>query len=82
MDDPKAIFLTIFITVLVVVIINYGIIRRFSGKGNGEASYWSKTIDAAKDPWKKEDDEMDELSRLVEGIKREAETEERNRQNN
>jgi hypothetical protein len=68
MDDPKAIFLTIFITVLVVVIINYGIIRRFAGKGDSEATYWSKTIDAAKNPWKKEDEDLDELARRVKGI--------------
>ena len=75
MDDPKAIFLTIFITVLVVVIINYGIIRRFSRKGDSETKYWSKAFDAAKDPWKNEDNEMDELARLVRGIENNSEVE-------
>ena len=45
MDDLKAIFLTIFLTILVVVILNYGIIKRFSRKSNNEISYWTKTLD-------------------------------------
>lgn len=84
MDDLKAIFLTIFLTILVVVILNYGIIKRFSRKSNNEISYWMKTLDTAKHPWKKEDQDLDELSRLVKGIKMSPtegkELEEENRQ--
>lgn len=84
MDDLKTIFLTIFLTILVVVILNYGIIKRFSRKSNNEISYWMKTLDTAKHPWKKEDQDLDELSRLVKGIKMSPtegkELEEENRQ--
>ena len=77
MEDLKAVFLIIFLTVLVVVVINYGIIRRFSGKKGSEVSYWSKALDAAKNPWQKEDEDMNELARLVRGaeVKGEGEKE-------
>jgi hypothetical protein len=62
-------YLIIFLVILGIVIINIGIIKQFTSKRSNEAQLLSKTIDAAKNPWKKENQDLDELTRLVENVK-------------
>ena len=70
MVDPKTGYLIIFLVILGIVIINYGIIRQFTRKGSSDIELLSKTIQTVRDPWKKEDQDLDELARLVEKAKK------------
>ena len=70
MDDLSAVFKVILLTLVVIVAINYGIIRRFTQKKNNETYYWSRVLDTAKNPWQKGDQDLDELAKLVEQTKR------------
>lgn len=70
MVDPKTGYLIIFLVVLVIVIINYGIIRQFTRKGSSDIELLSRTLQTIRDPWKKEDQDLDELAKLVEKAKK------------
>lgn len=71
MNNPQLGVLAFFIIIGLVVVINYAIIKRFSGKGSKrrEAHFLSRTIEAAKNPWKQENDEIDRLAKLLEKAK-------------
>jgi hypothetical protein len=67
MDEGTKATLVIVATIAIVVLINYVIIKSTT-KGGRQANFLSKTLDTAKNPWKRENDQLDELARLVEKV--------------
>lgn len=81
MDKSIAAILTVVVTILVVLVINYGIIRRYTGKNIKKARFWSRAINSTKNPWMQENQDLEELSRLVKKVTEQQagkETQERN----
>jgi hypothetical protein len=74
MSDSLFGVMAFFIIIGLVILINYAIVRRYTGKNRKtEARFLSRTLEAAKNPWKQENQDLDELAKLVEKVKK-AET--------
>ncbi|MEN8241375.1 MAG: hypothetical protein ABFS17_05605 [Chloroflexota bacterium] len=71
MDNPFEVIKIIGYTLLAVVVFNLLVIRRFTRKNNNELQYWTKVLDRAKNPFKNEDQDLDQLAKLVEQSKNE-----------
>jgi predicted negative regulator of RcsB-dependent stress response len=74
MNDTVFGILVFFVIIGLVVLVNIGIVKRYTGKNRkSESFFFSKTLEAAKNPWKQENQDLDELAKLVEKVKK-AET--------
>jgi hypothetical protein len=65
MAKPLDAYLIIAVTIVVIVIINIGIIRRAAKNKNSEAKSWSNVINQIRNPWQKEDQDLEELAKLI-----------------
>jgi hypothetical protein len=68
MDESLKIIMVIGGTILVAVLVHYAIIKRVSKRTKRNASLISRTITAVKNPWSRENDQLEELSRLVQQV--------------
>ena len=68
MDESLKTLLVVGGTILVAVLVHYFIIKRVASRTRRNATFVSRTINSAKNPWKRESDQLDELSRLVEQV--------------
>jgi hypothetical protein len=67
--------LIIGLAIGIVILINVGIILAFiKGDKNRDAPYKAlgKAIDIARNPWKEENEQLKELSNILDSIKKEA----------
>ena len=71
MDNSFEVIKIIGITLLAVAGFNFILIRRFTRKNNNELQYWSKALKQAKSPFQKENQDLDQLAKLVEQSKNE-----------
>jgi len=71
MDNPVEGIKIIGITLLAVAGFNFLLYRRFTRKNNNEMQYWSKVLGQAKNPFQKENQDLDQLAKLVEQSKNE-----------
>ena len=68
--DPSRVFLVVCITLFVVVGINAAIYVSVTRKNSiGQIELMRRAANRARDPWKPEDDNLKELSRLVSDLK-------------
>lgn len=73
--ETKAL-IAIGIVLLLVVGINgalYLMLRK--GKSNRHFQLWQKAASSARNPWKEEDDQLQELSKLVDDLKKPSDPE-------
>lgn len=67
----REVILAICVTALIVVGVNailYLALRR--GKASGQIELMRRAVKTARQPWKSEDDDLEELSRQVEELKK------------
>lgn len=68
MDYSKA-FLVVFVTILIVIVINAAIFASVTRKNSvGQIELLRKAASRAKDPWQPENENLSELSRLVKNL--------------
>ncbi len=68
--DPSRVFLVVCITLFIVVGINAAIYVSVTRKNSiGQIELMRRAANRARDPWKPEDDNLKELSRLVSELK-------------
>jgi len=68
--DPSRVFLVVCITLFIVVGINAAIYVSVTRKNSiGQIELMRRAANRARDPWKPEDDNLKELSRLVSDLK-------------
>ena len=65
LEDPGIRILLIIGIGAVLILLPLGAARYM----RGEAKLWGKALDAARNPWKKDNDDLEELSRRVEELK-------------
>jgi hypothetical protein len=68
MDESLKTLIVVGGTILVAAVVHFTIIKRVQVGGKRSATFISRTLNSAKNPWRRESDQLDELARLVKQV--------------
>ena len=74
MYPGKDVLLVLGLTISIIILINVGIILRFrksDRKRDTPYRAFGRAIDIARNPWKKEDEQLNELASILDSLKEE-----------
>lgn len=66
LDDTQVRILIIILIGLGLILFPFSVYRQIKG----ESKLWGKALDSARNPWKQEDEDLAELGRRVERLKK------------
>ena len=69
LDDPQIRIAIIFLGAVLLILLPFAVYRQISR----DAQSWGKLLDAARHPFKREDQELNELGQRVEQLQRDKE---------